>query len=266
MTSLVFDIGGTNTRIATTDGVKLEEIEKFATPSPSECLERIKSYIGRRGVTADKAVGGVAGSVNNGRVVAAKYLQEWEGFDLASAMRETCGISNTRLFNDAELAGIGEAVRGAGREKKVVAYITVSTGVGGALIVDGVSVPHLTGEEPGKQIIDCENMRTLESFVGGRSLEEELNTAPEDLSQEVFDNRMQMLAVGMYNVVRLWSPEVLIMGGSLMNEDKGYKIDALSAEINKINAGAVELPIIIHSSLGDSSGLYGAASLSLSDA
>ena len=256
---LVFDIGGSHLRVALADGDALGASEKVATPkNPAQGVEAIHAFLEKHGARADEAVGGIAGVVRDGVVVRTGYLPEWDGFNLAAALKDTCGISSTQLFNDAEIAGVGEAVHGAGKGYRVVAYVTVSTGIGGALIVGGRPAPHAVGYEPGKQVIDYERMRTLEDVAGGASLTEEFGHPPEELEHAVVEERVRALAVGLYNVLHLWSPDMLILGGSLMNDTTGYPLDAVAREISSLPVPLPALPPIARSALGDDAGLRGA--------
>ena len=265
MIRVVFDIGGSHLRLALADGAVLGAIEKLDTPKePVAGVEAIRAFLEKHGARVDEAVGGIAGVVQDGTVVGARYLPAWDGFNLSAALRDACGVSPVRLLNDAEIAGIGEAVLGAGKGYRTVAYVTVSTGIGGALIVDGLVVPHAVGHEPGKQIIDYERMRTLEDVAGGASLTEAFGDAPERLPHENVLGSTRALAVGLYNVIRLWSPDVLILGGALMNDATGYSLDAVVQELSALPVSLPALPPIVRSALGDDAGLHGAAVAPLS--
>jgi len=260
MNRLVFDIGGSHLRVALADGDALGASEKVATPKdPAQGVEAVRAFLEKHGARADEAVGGIAGVVQDGVVVRTGYLPEWDGFNLAQALGDACGIPSVRLFNDAEIAGIGEAVGGAGKGYRTVAYVTVSTGIGGALVVDGQVVPHAYGYEPGKQIIDSANMKSLEDLCGGASLTEEFGHPPEELEHALVEGRVRALAVGLYNLLRFWSPDILILGGSLMNDETGYPLRAVVREISALPVVLPPLPPIVHAALGDDAGLHGAA-------
>jgi predicted NBD/HSP70 family sugar kinase len=258
MNRLVFDIGGSHLRVAFADGGVLGASEKIATPkNPAQGVEVVRAFLEKHSARTDEIVGGIAGVVRDGVIVRTGYLPEWDGFNLSAALKATCGIS-ARIFNDAEIAGVGEAVLGAGKGHHIVAYVTVGTGIGGALIVGGRPAPHAVGYEPGQQVIDYERMRSLEEIAGGASLTEEFGHPPEELEHAVVEGRVRALAVGLYNVLRLWSPDILILGGSLMNDTTGYPLDAVAHEIASLPVSLPVLPPIERSMLGDDAGLRGA--------
>ncbi|OYV25815.1 MAG: hypothetical protein B7W98_03605, partial [Parcubacteria group bacterium 20-58-5] len=232
---------------------------KIDTPKdPAQGVEAIRAFLEKHQARPDEAVGGIAGVVRDGAIVRTGYLPEWDGFNFAAALAETGGIASVRLYNDAEVAGIGEALRGAGKGHRTVAYVTVSTGIGGALIVDGRVVPHAFGFEPGQHIIDIGKMKTLQDVCGGDALAEEFGHPPEELDHALVTGRIRALAAGLYNVLRFWSPDILIIGGSLMNDDTGYPLAAVAREMSALPVVLPPLPPIVHSALGDDVGLYGA--------
>ncbi|MCR4333719.1 MAG: ROK family protein [Patescibacteria group bacterium] len=259
MTRVVFDIGATHLRIARAENGALKDVEKIGTPKdPVQGVAAIHTFLEKHTIRADEAVGGIAGAVKDGVVVRTSYLSKWDGFNFSQALANTCGIPSTKLLNDAEIAGIGEALLGAGKGFRTVAYVTVSTGIGGALIVDGQVVPYAYGHEPGQQVVDYVNMKTLQDIVGGAALTEEFGRPPEQLEHSLVKGHTRALAVGLYNLLRLWSPDILIVGGSLMNDVTGYSLDAVVRELSLLPVSLPVLPPIVHATLGDDVGLYGA--------
>ncbi|MDP2594106.1 MAG: ROK family protein [bacterium] len=257
---LVFDIGGTHLRVALADGGELRKVKKLLTPAePAQGIEAVRAFLVAEGAQVSEAVGAIAGIVKRGVVERTRYLPKWDGFNLAVALEDVCRIPATRLLNDAEAAGIGEALAGAGKGVRVVAYITVGTGIGGALIIDGAPVPHAVGHEPGKQILDYGQMRTFEDFAGGASLTEEFGAPPERLARALVEGRVRVLATGLYNTLRLWSPDILILGGSLINDATGYPLANIKHELAALPVVLPPLPPIVRSALGDTAGLTGAA-------
>lgn len=257
MSTLLFDIGGTNMRIALGDAGVLQEVQKTRTPKdPEAAVETIRAFVVHHGVQPNAVVGGIAGVIRDGVIMFAPHLPGWNGFAIARVFQETLGAPVT-LYNDAEIAGLGEALKGAGMGHDLVAYMTIGTGVGGTLVSRGVSVARAEGIEPGKQIVEYESGRTLESFVGGAALELEFGMLPQNLARSVFDERTQILATGIYNCIRLWSPHIVILNGSLMNDETAFRLDDVAREVGRI-AGGQPMPLFARAKFGDNSGLYGA--------
>ena len=155
---LLFDIGATNMRIAVShDGATI--LEQKTIPTPPDFTEGMKAFKnGVREVCGDMiinaAAGGVPGILNKERTVllSAPNLEGWEDVMLKEALEKVLDVP-VYLENDAALAALGEAMFGAGKDKRIVAYFTVSTGVGGARVVGGRLDEGVFGFEPHSQIL-----------------------------------------------------------------------------------------------------------------
>jgi glucokinase len=152
---LGIDIGATKTRLARFEGGKLVKSEKIRTRSDSshfllDLKALIDGFIGNnRGSITGIGVG-APGPLDLDRGVFRKLpnLPSWDGFDIRGELESHYGVP-VRVQNDANAAALGEAVHGGGRGFATVYYITISTGIGGGLIMDEHIVNgahHLTGE------------------------------------------------------------------------------------------------------------------------
>lgn len=170
------------------------------------------------------------------------------------------------IHNDAALDGLGEATRGAGAGFGIVAYITVSTGIGGARISHGKIDETALGFEPGHQIIDADNTMiphlkgvTLEDYISGAALTKRTNKAPKDIHEpEFWDGVARVLAYGLHNVCVFWSPDVIVLGGSMITGDPAISIQKTKEYMAEIMKKYPELPVLKMSELGDLCGLHGA--------
>jgi predicted NBD/HSP70 family sugar kinase len=164
-----------------------------------------------------------------------------------------------RLQNDAALAGLAEAVLGAGRSHKVVAYITVSTGVNGVRIVNGEIDPARYGFELGAQLVpDAEGHPVaLESLVGGAALQHKYGRPPVELRHDasVWVAEARYLAIGLHNTLVHWSPDIVVYGGSMMHD---IALSAIRHELAKYPAPAGLRPPLHLAELDDNRGMYGA--------
>ena len=146
--NIVFDIGGTNMRVATAENGELGEIRKVPTPQdPMEgiaMLVQIAKELSQGMV--EKIAGDVPGSIDCEGRLDAKNLPLWEGVKFAEEVSRALGVS-AQVFNDAALIGYGEARGGAGKDFARVVYMTVSTGFGGALVTDDLASSPLLGSE-----------------------------------------------------------------------------------------------------------------------
>lgn len=258
---IVFDIGGTHIRVARAEGRAPRDVKRAATPPEAEkgyetLVMLIERVAGAEGIEA--IVGGVAGVIReDGTIVASPNMPGWNGFTLGTRLFAQFHISVT-VLNDVLLATLGEASRGAGRKHHVVAHLRIGTGVGGACVAGGKLDEHARGFEPGHQIVDYATGATLESLTGGAALARTHGVEPARLTHDVYRSATRALAAGVWNAIVHWSPDVVVLGGSLMNEETAYRLTEVHAEVEALCSVIPVLPEIRVGTLGDDAGLYGA--------
>ena len=255
---ILFDIGGTKTRIASSqDGKTISEPEIFDTPKDyTQGLDRIKDAISKLVGTnqIESAVCGIAGPLDEERtkLTNSPQLPDWVGKLLKEDLQK---LLNSKVFieNDAALAGLGEAIHGAGQGYSIVAYLTISTGVGGVKIVDGKIDKNSLGFEPGNMFIEDGRLQDL---ISGMALEKKYRMKPQDINDaRVWDEMANNLAQGLNNIIVDWSPQILILGGGVSNS---IPIENVKTYLSKLMKIFPEIPPIEKAALGDLSGLYGA--------
>lgn len=276
MSYIIFDIGGTKTRIALSTDLKTIEKEiDFKTPTGSftegmkKMTATIESLIGThklRGIA-----GGVRGVLTEDKtgVHNDSALNKWAGKSIKDALQKTFNVP-IFLENDTAIAGIGEAVFGAGKGLEIVAYHTISTGVGGAKIENGEIDSASTGFEPGHQILDIDRTilgeditPTLENLVSGTAIENRFGMKPYEIPQSdvLWDELAEYLAQGLRNTILYWSPDAIILGGSMIIGDPKIEIDTIRKYTVAALDGFVPAPLIVEAKLGDKAGLYGAMAI-----
>lgn len=267
---LVFDIGGTNTRLGISkDGKKLAATHKFKTPKHAEEGIAEIAREARTLLAGEKLVaigGGIRSPLSEDRnmILDDPVLEGWVGKPIRTALEQIFSVP-VFIGNDAAMVGLGEAHYGAGRGHDIVAYLTISTGVGGARIVHGRIDETNIGFEPGKQIVDLDatkvggGARTLEELISGTSLEARRGVKPYDIPQDdpVWDELARYLAVGLMNTVAYWSPDVIVIGGSMMIGDPRIPLAATRLSLSGILKGHMPCPPIFDATLKDEGGLYG---------
>ncbi|MBI3335208.1 MAG: ROK family protein [Candidatus Portnoybacteria bacterium] len=266
---LLFDIGGTNIRLGFShDGICIDKKETFSRPKDSkEAMGAIRLFCKKslENQPLKTAVGGIAGVLDAKKetLLVSPNMKEWEGMNVKKALQK--GLkTNVLLENDADLAGLGEAVYGQGKEQSIVAYLAVGTGVGGTRIVNKTIDKNAWGFEPGHQIIEingkkclCGGKGHLESYISGGAIERELGKKPYEITDEQFwDEKAKLLALGLHNTIVYWSPDVVILGGSMMKEI-GIPIERVTYHLKKIMKIFPELPPIKKAALEDEAGLWG---------
>jgi glucokinase len=196
---------------------------------------------------------GFGGPVDHqgGKIAVSHHIEGWTDFDLTSWIREITGISSCFIENDANVATLGEAQRGAGAGFRKVFYVTLGSGVGGGMIDHG-EIYHgaLPGEsEIGLMIYDKSGLN-IESQCSGWAMDakirEYISENPDSIlaglvkteshsearflpeaikrgdsgANQLLEESTDILAWGLSHVTHLFHPEVIVLGGglSLMGE------------------------------------------------
>lgn len=261
---LLFDIGGTSMRLASSDGKKINRIIKAPTPKNfGAALKQFANLAKKLNIKSLKsAAGGLPGPFNKqtGRLLTPPNLPLWRGKDAAREFKKILKAP-VLMENDAALGALGEANFGAGKGKNIVAYLTISTGIGGAKIVGGKIDANALGFEPGKQIIDFANQKTLESFASGNALQKKYKLLPSKIkNKNIWDKEAYALACGLANIIVLWSPEIVVLGGGLVLTGP-LSLKLVEQNLKNVLKIFPKTPAIKKARLGDNSGLYGALAL-----
>ena len=262
---LSIDLGATNTRVASSSEnfADILKFEKFPTHKKIEDqLDLIKnvSKVVSEGKKIDAVVLGLPGIIDKKKNLLKKFSNYAVLDNKQFAIFDQIFSEGTKVFieNDAALAGVCEAMIGAGKNFEKVAYITLSSGVGGSLILkDDVSFK-IFSAEPGHQVIDetrgSYNGR-LESFVSGRGFRDIYGVSTKDCYDErIWNDYASHLSSGIINVCSMWMPDVVVLGGGIINKFDSF-YDALVANLQRHDF--FDIPPILKSEFGDKSGVCG---------
>jgi polyphosphate glucokinase len=216
--ALGIDVGGSGIKAAPVDvitGELLAPRQRIPTPDPArpgpmvdamcELVDRF-DWSGAIGV-------GFPGVVQHGTVrTAANLHRDWVGTDLARVLVERLGIRGgapVGVVNDADAAGLAEMRCGAGRDAAgVVMMITLGTGIGTAIFVDGILVPNT---ELGHLMM---NGVEAEARASARAREDE------GLSYQDWTSRLNAYLGELHRL--LW-PELFIIGGGISSKFEKYR-------------------------------------------
>ncbi|MBC7815887.1 MAG: ROK family protein [Planctomycetaceae bacterium] len=181
---LGIEIGGTKLQlgVGTGDGPPLISLERRiverargADAIREQILEAGRQLFDRYPI--ERIGYGFGGPVNSaaGRVITSHQVEGWTDFPIVNWTREAFGVP-VRLGNDCDVAALAEATYGAGRGHGTVFYITVGTGIGGGLVIDGSSqgagrlaIAEIGHLRPGPLADDSH--ATVESLAAGPGIE-----------------------------------------------------------------------------------------------
>jgi glucokinase len=252
-TFIGIEIGGTKLQIAEGDAAgKLIHVHRKVVDRARggagirEQIEGVLAKILRTTKVAGVGVG-FGGPVNwrTGRICRSHHIEGWSGFDLGNWLKK---MTDAPVFvdNDANVAALAEALRGAGRKMNPVFYITLGSGVGGGLIVDGkiyhgatpgeVEIGHVRLDRMGTILesrcsgwaVDA-RIRALKSRdpssllcrlmgekIGGEAKFLTAALAKNDpAAKSILKEIAEDLGFGLSHVVQLFHPEIIVMGGGL---------------------------------------------------
>lgn len=271
MSYILFDIGGTNTRVTVSEDLKsFEKPVKFKTPvNFKEGMDKMVEAA--KGLTKGPirgAAGAVRGMLSSERdsIAHDDVLSKWVEEPLCATLSKKLD-TKVIIENDAALAGLGEAHFGAGKGSDIMVYHTISTGVGGAKIENGRIDSYHLGFEPGKQVLDIDRtilgediIPTLENLVSGAAVEERTGVKPYDIPQgdAIWDQLANYLAHGLRNTIYYWSPDTIVLGGSMITGDPAIPVKNIARHTELLLEEGLDVPAIKAASLKDDSGLYGA--------
>lgn len=251
---LLLDIGATTTKIGISKN--LNKIDKFfiiETPKNyNDFLQVLKNNL--KEIRFNRIVIGFAGMIRNEKIIKVPNLPNFNNKNIVKDFKNlfNCDVI---LKNDAELAGLGEAVYGIGKRFNILGYVTLSSGVGGVKIVNKKVEENFFGFEPGHSLFLLNsNFIEVEKLIGGKSIEKITGKKPEEIKDKKFWSYINKIFAGfLINVAIFWSVEAIIIGGSL--------IKSLDFEELKVNFSNLKtLPFktkIFKSKLQEKSGIYG---------
>ena len=262
---------------------------------PDDGLARLYE-LGRSAVTGSGAswdeiegVGiGCGGPLDSegGVLIAPLHLDGWEGVpivELASAVL----ARPTVLDNDATAAAAGEHRYGAGRGIRNMVYVTVSTGVGGGVVLDGRlhrgptgnggELGHVTVDWHGRVCRGCGRRGCLEAYASGTSIAERAQEAGmagataadvvtgaragEEPASRVWAETCEALACGIVSIANLFDPELVVIGGGVSRAGEqllGPVRELVQAQAIEHAGHQVE---VVLAALGDAVGVVGAAAI-----
>lgn len=230
---------------------------------------------------------GFAGQVNyeKGIVVSAANMEGIHDFYLKKTLERKCEVE-VMLDNDAHCFGIAESVFGAGKNYKHIIGITLGTGIGGAIIIDKKlyrGADNLAGEI-GHLLLDmnseikcgCGKFGHFEALSSGAALSNfykrateqsadaellsEMAEKGEKIAQKTIIEIGYNFAAGMANIITVFNPEIVIVGGGLANIDLLWQT-ALNNLAPRLPFKTLKNTKIEKSKLGDAAGVIGAAML-----
>ena len=226
---------------------------------------------------------------------------KWENLEIGRMFRHHFPGKKVAMTNDANAAALGEAKFGSAKNEQNVVMITLGTGVGGGIIINGKLYEgnHGRGAELGHQVIvldgvpcSCGRKGCFEQYASATALIRQANEAIKEnpecklalsakngeelngkvvfdaeragctTAKKVIENYVKYLCEGLINICNVFRPSSIVLSGGIANEGD-YLINKVVAYMEKEHYGYLpEMKVNIKiASLGYNSGIIGAASL-----
>ena len=312
---LGIDLGGTKILTAVIDAAgKMLSRDHSVTPTAKgqeavieAIMESTKRSLSEAGMTSEDltAVGIGAPGLSNpetGILYTSPNLPGWHDVPLRDIISKEFG-KTTYLINDGSAAAVGELYFGAAKRARDFIYITVSTGIGGGIVVNGEIYAGSTGTagELGHMVIDddgplcnCGNTGCWEMLASGTALASEAKriiergtdttildyaggniekvkaeaiheaaVAGDDLANRLIARNAYYLGVGLANLINIFNPEVIVIGGGLSNIGDLLLLPAYEEAGRRAFKQSYQSMHFTLADLGRNSGVIGAAAYAL---
>jgi glucokinase len=303
---IAVDLGGTRVRAARLDR-ELHVLARNETLTEDKrgldaTLDRIKEIIRSVWPKDDTVVMGIGisapGPLNpmTGVVVAPPNLKGWHNVPLGDILRAEFGVP-VYVGNDANVAGLAEAVLGAARGYRHVIFLTISTGIGSGMIIDGKMLLGSVGlgAEAGHIIMVVgDRVSTLEKEAAGPALarkarvrieagektriEEMVNGDLDNITGATVGNAAlegdavaldivrtagRVIGLGIVSLLHLFNPEIVVLGGGVSNNLRELLFDPMREAVREhcIDRAYWESLRIEPAALGENVSLIGAGAL-----
>ncbi|EAZ93220.1 ROK family protein [Crocosphaera chwakensis] len=281
------DLGGTAIKLGQflEDGTCINSLT-VNTPQPSTPEAVVKTIIEAIAQLTQEqnclalGIGTPGPADKDGRIAkVAINLAGWQDVPLADWLEQKTGIS-TIIANDANCAGLGEAWLGAGKDYDNLIMLTLGTGVGGAIILNGhLFTGHLgAAGELGLITLNFDgpmcnsgNNGSLEQYGSIRAIRRMTGKEPAELGKlaetgdkealKFWDNYGCLLGAGLASLIYVLTPEAIVIGGGISGSTKFFFPATLQEIERRVLSSSRENLQLLTAKLGNQAGMVGAAKL-----
>jgi len=224
----------------------------------------------------------------NGVILTPPNLPGWHNFELTKELEKITGVS-VQLENDANLAGLAEAVIGAGKGKKIIEFLTISTGVGAGLCIDGKIYRGAKGFA--QEVANCILWKngpsqgdlkkgSIESIASGTAITKRANDAGlnaahagevyqfaqegNEMAATIMEDAYEYLSSFIATLYGVLDPELFVLSGSVALKIPGFIEEIEKRAKEKVYDALKDNVKIVAAALGEDCGLIGAACLAFS--
>lgn len=256
------DIGGTKTLVAVFDD-KRQIIEQVKFPTPQDYEEFVaeltKTVASLTTKDFQRIVTAIPGRIDRKHGVALAFGNlPWTNLPIQADLEKICKAP-VLLENDAKLAALAEAIALQPPVHKTL-YLTISTGIGAGLIIDGKIPPEFEDMEAGQMLLEYQGqLRDWEDFASGRAFQAKFGTRVSDTPDEKTEAWYWLarnIAVGLVTLIATLTPDVIIIGGGAGAHLEKYQA-RLEEELHIYENPMFSIPPIVRAQHPEEAVLYG---------
>jgi len=250
------DVGGTKTLVAQfgDDGLPVNEV-RFLTPhNPAEFIKLLNSHLDEANPKTAIAVG-VPGIVDEAGVLLRCGNLDWKNLALKQLLEDRYKIP-AYIENDAKMAALAE-INQLPIVPRLGLYLTVSTGIGGGLIVNGQLHPAFRNNEPGHMQLQYEGVwQQWQHFASGSALMHHFGKEVHEFERQTeWKDVAERLSRGLFAIIPTLQPDIIVFGGSVGNYFEHYS-DFLLERLQRL-APYIVIPELFKAHHPNEAVLYG---------
>ncbi len=255
------DIGGTKTLVASFEGDAILTEVRFATPDePEDFFTDLVPQIQQLALTQRlQAISVAAPGIidhHRGSIVRCGNLS-WKNIELRQELSQffDCPIY---LENDANLAGLAEA-HALNPLPRLCLYLTISTGIGSGIVVNGRLLPALSGSESGHMMLEYQSeLKQWEHLASGRSLRERTGKYASHINdREIWKDFAERVGIGLLALIPTLQPSVIVIGGGVGAYFETRWQSELEMYLHANMSSFIDIPPILQAQHPDEAVLYG---------
>ncbi len=257
---LGIDIGGTKTLVAllSNKGVITAHKKFLTSHNYDDFLKELKNTIQELNATNLKAIGiAIPGSVDRERGIAIAFGNlPWQNVHIQADI-ERFMHTPVVIENDGKLAALSEAMLLKDKYRSVLC-ITIGTGIGTGVVVDGRIDPLLRDMEAGLMPLEYRGkIVKWESFASGHAIFEQYGKKATDITDEsAWETIGQHLSLGLNTMIAIIQPDVVVIGGGVSAAFPKFKKHLLAA-LRKYETPLTPVPPIIQAQRAEEAVVYG---------
>lgn len=181
----------------------------------------------------------------------------WQNVHVRKDLQEILPGVQVLIHNDAKLAGLSEALLVQKKYRKVL-YLTISTGIGGGVIIDGIIDPELANFEPGQMVFDFDGQRQQwEDIASGRIIKQRYGKLASEIEDPaIWQEYAKSLVIGFEDLLATIQPDAVIIGGGVgahFEKFQSYLEDGLKQIANPM----VPIPPLLKAQRPEEAVIYG---------